>query len=121
MFKKPNQAKPKGSKKIRKGDTVIAISGNEKGQKGVVQACKGDKVVVQGLNVRSKHIKRTQENPKGRIVSVELPIHVSNVRVCVNENEGVKLKVRENDQGHRHLVYKQGEEEIVYRSVKKPK
>jgi large subunit ribosomal protein L24 len=113
--------KPNGTKKIRKGDTVIAITGNNKGQKGVVQSRHGDKVIVQGLNMRKKHVKRSQEAPQGRIVELERPIHISNVKLCVEGDEAVKLKVRTNEQGHRQFVYQKGDQEVVYRSVKKPK
>jgi large subunit ribosomal protein L24 len=109
------------SKKIRKGDRVVAISGNNRGLMGIVLSCKGDKVVVQGINIRKKHVKRSQEAPKGRIVEIERPIHVSNVKVCVEGDTAAKLKVRKNEQGDREFVYKQGDQEMVYRSVKKPK
>jgi large subunit ribosomal protein L24 len=115
------EKKPSGSKKIRKGDTVVAISGNSRGQTGIVQSCNGDKIIVQGLNMRKKHVKRTQDAPKGRIIEIERPIHLSNLKVCVEGDAGVKLKVRANEQGHRQLVYKKDDQEVVYRSVKKPK
>lgn len=117
MENKPNQS----TKKIRKGDRVVAISGNNKGLIGTVQSRKGDKAIVQGLNVRKKHVKKSQEAPKGRIVEIERPIHVSNLKVCVAGDTAAKLKVRNNDQGDREFVYKQGDQEMVYRSVKKPK
>lgn len=115
------ERKPSSTKKIRKGDKVIAISGNSRGQTGTVQSLKGDKVVVQGLNVRKKHVKRSQAVPQGRIVEIERPIHVSNLKVCVEGDTAAKLKVRTNEQGQRQFVYKQGDKEVVYRSIKKPK
>lgn len=116
MDKKPNE-----SKKIRKGDVVVAIAGNNKGLMGTVQSRKGEKVFVQGLNVRKKHIKKSQDAPKGRIIEIERPIHISNVKVCVEGETAKKLKVRTNEQGDRQFVYAKGDEELVYRSVKKPK
>ena len=56
----------KPSKKIRTGDKVIAIAGNNRGLSGTVLSKQGDKVIVQGLNVRKKHVKPTQANQKGR-------------------------------------------------------
>ena len=47
-------------KKIRKGDKVVGIAGNYRGQSGTVLSCNGDKVIVQGLNVRKKHVKPSQ-------------------------------------------------------------
>jgi large subunit ribosomal protein L24 len=117
MENKPNQS----TKKIRKGDRVVAISGNNRGQIGTVQSRNGDRVIVQGLNLRKKHVKKSQEAPKGRIVEIERPIHVSNLKVCVEGDTAAKLKVRTSEQGDREFVYKQGDQEMVYRSVKKPK
>lgn len=109
----------KKSKKIRKGDKVLAIAGNCRGQTGTVIRCDGDKVLVQGLNVRKKHVKKSQANPQGGIIDLEKPIHVSNLKVCLDDGQPINLKVRENDKGGRELYYKQGDKLIVYRSLKK--
>lgn len=116
MENKPNQ-----SKKMRKGDRVVAIAGNNRGLIGVVQSLKGDRVIVQGLNIRKKHIKKSQELPKGRIVEMERPVHISNLMICVEGDSAAKLKVRTNEEGVRQYVYKKGDQEMIYRSVKKPK
>lgn len=108
------------TKKIRKGDTVVVIAGNERGRVGTVQSCKEDTVVVQGLNVRKKHVKPNQAAPKGRIIEMERPIHVSNVKLYV-DGKAVKVKVRTDKQGDRQFVYQAGDQEVVYRSIKKPK
>lgn len=115
--------KPKSiTKKIRKGDTVIALAGDYKGKTGVVRSCHGEKVVVEGINLRKKHIKRSQQAPQGGTVTVEKPIHVSNIRLCIGEsNTPIKLKVRANAKGDRQFVYQEGGKEVVYRSVKNPK
>ncbi len=76
--------------KIRKGVKVIAISGNSKGLVGEVLFVMEDRVIVQGLNVRKKHIKRSQQNPKGGVVSRETPIHVSNLRVWSESEKSEK-------------------------------
>ncbi len=67
--------------KIKKGDKVIVISGFYKGKTGIVQRAYPslNKVVVEGINVRKKHKKPTQQNPEGSIVDVYAPIDVSNV------------------------------------------
>lgn len=66
---------------IKKGDKVIVITGADKGKTGLVQKTfpKLDKVVVEGINVRKKHRKPTQNNPDGAILEIYAPIHVSNV------------------------------------------
>jgi large subunit ribosomal protein L24 len=67
--------------KIKKGDTVVILSGKDKGKTGdVVRAIPSeDKVVVQGINMISKHRKPTQANPQGGIERIEAPMHVSKV------------------------------------------
>ncbi|MGN6703669.1 MAG: 50S ribosomal protein L24 [Burkholderiaceae bacterium] len=66
--------------KIRKGDEVIVLAGKDKGKRGVVKQCDGDRVVVEGVNVAKK---ATRPNPMtgatGGIVDKLMPIHVSNV------------------------------------------
>ncbi len=66
---------------IRKGDMVIVTSGNDRGVTGEVlrMLLKVDRVVVQGVNIRAKHLKPSQVNPQGGIVRREMPIHMSNV------------------------------------------
>ena len=66
---------------VRKGDQVVVISGNDKGKSGqVIEVLRGmNKVVVQGMNLRVKHTKPTQQKPQGERVTREFPIHSSNV------------------------------------------
>lgn len=108
------------NKKIRKGDKVVAIAGNNRGQIGTVLARSGDKVVVQGLNIRKKHVKRSQQNTAGGIIEIEKPIHISNLKVCNENDQPMKLKVAVDDNGERQLVYRDDHgNDIVYRSLKK--
>lgn len=106
-------------KKIRKGDKVIGISGAFKAQSGTVLSCKGDKVIVQGLNVRKKHVKPSQQNQRGGIVELEKPIHISNLRVCTADDKPVKLKVHVTKAGEKQFRYKVDGEDVLYRSLKK--
>lgn len=66
---------------IKKGDKVVVITGRDKGKEGIVQKAypRLEKVVVEGINIRKKHRKPTQQNPEGSIVEMYAPIHVSNV------------------------------------------
>jgi len=107
------------SKWIRKGDRVLVIAGNSKGQTGEVLACMGDRVLIQGVNIRKKHMRRTQETQGGRIVEMEMPIHRSNVCLCTKEGKPFRVRVKVQADGSKDLVRK-GKEEEVYRSVKKP-
>lgn len=78
---------------VRKGDTVIVTAGNDRGVTGEVLRVlpKRDRVVVQGVNVRAKHIKPSQTNPQGGVVHREMPIHISNVSPVV---DGAPTRVR---------------------------
>lgn len=69
--------------KIKKGDKVRVISGNEKGKEGIVQRVfpKLNKVVVENVNVRKKHKKPTQANPQGQVLDIYAPIDASNVMI----------------------------------------
>ena len=71
--------------KIKKGDIVQVISGNENGKSGrVIKVFPArDKVVVEGLNMVKKHTRPTQENPQGGIMEMEASIHISNVMLIV--------------------------------------
>ncbi len=106
-------------KNIRKGDTVMAIRGNNKGQTGVVLSCGNDRVLVQGLNIRKKCVKKSEIHPNGGIIDIEAPIHVSNIRICIGD-EPVKLKTRCNKQGEKELYYVKDGKETLYRPIKKP-
>ena len=68
--------------KVRVGDKVRILAGKDRGKEGkvIVTLKKKDKVVVEGINIIKKHMKPTQ-NSEGGIISVEAPIHVSNVKV----------------------------------------
>lgn len=110
-----------GSKKIRKGDMVLITAGNSKGQKGEVLAVTGEKVVVKGINVCKKHVKKTKETPAGGTVDIERPIHVSNVSACDSEGNAVKLKFRFGDNGEKVLCYTKDDQNVVWRTVKPSK
>lgn len=69
--------------KVRVGDKVRILAGKDRGKEGkvILTLKKKDKVVVEGINIVKKHIKPNQMNETGGILSVEAPIHVSNVKV----------------------------------------
>ena len=75
------------SMNIKKGDTVRVLSGKDKGKEGQVVRSLPSKqrVVVEKVNMVKKAMRPTQQNPQGGIMSVEAPIHVSNVMVICPE------------------------------------
>ena len=73
--------------KIKKGDTVQDLSGNDKGKKGEVLEVipKDSKIVVKGVNVRKKHIKPRKQGEEGGIIPVECAINSSKVNVVCSK------------------------------------
>ncbi len=86
--------------RIRKGDQVIVIAGDDKGKKGEVVRVAGDKVVVQNVNIIKRHTKPNPAGqPAGGIIEREAPIHISNVMLfnpASGKGERVGFKVLED-------------------------
>jgi large subunit ribosomal protein L24 len=105
---------------IKKDDKVYVLTGNDKGKTGTVIGIKEDRVLVQGVNVRKKHIKKSQKSQASQVLSIEMPIHISNVALCDKEGKKIKkINVTRNDKKNRDLTYFDGEKEIVHRTIKK--
>lgn len=70
---------------VRKGDTVVITAGKDRGKTGdVIRVIpEEDRVVVEGVGIRTVHVKPTQANPQGALVKRETPIHISNVSPAV--------------------------------------
>ena len=68
---------------VHKGDQVEVISGNFRGSTGTVLAVlqKKQRVLIEGVRMIKKHVRKSQENPQGKIAEREGPIHISNVKV----------------------------------------
>ena len=78
---------------VRTGDTVLVTAGNDKGAVGEILTVltKKDRVVVKGVNIRTRNIKPTQQNPTGGTIKKEMSIHVSNVSPLI---DGKPARVR---------------------------
>lgn len=96
--------------KIRKGDTVVVVSGASKGTRGTVLSVdrKNGKVVVEGVAMVYRHVRRNHpKSPQGGRLHVEMPIDASNVMLVDPEsNKPTRVGVRVNDQGARELYAK---------------
>jgi large subunit ribosomal protein L24 len=93
----------KGAKlHVRKGDTAIVISGNDKGKKGKVLEVipAKSRAIIEGVNMITKHVKPSANNPEGGIERTEASIHISNIMV-VDPSSGEPTKVgrKLNDNG----------------------
>ncbi|GAA0724980.1 50S ribosomal protein L24 [Aquimarina litoralis] len=82
--------------KIKSGDTVKVIAGDNKGQQGTVQKVLKDKnkAIVEGVNLVSKHKKPSAANPQGGIVKQEAPIHISNLSLLTSNGETTRVGYR---------------------------
>lgn len=85
--------------KLKKGDIVQVITGNDKGASGRILAVYPDKmrVLVEGVNIRKKHERPSQKNQKGGIVSKEMPIHYSNVMLLDSDKNPTRLGIRRDE------------------------
>lgn len=74
---------------VKRGDEVVVISGTEKGKRGkIIQVLtKKDRVVVEGVKMIKKHMRKSQQYPQGAIIEREGSVHVSNVMSAVKFDE----------------------------------
>jgi large subunit ribosomal protein L24 len=79
---------------VHKGDNVEVISGNFRGSSGKVLEVlpKKQRVLIEGVRLIKKHLKKSQDNPQGKIAEREGPIHISNVRVLERGEKAAKGK-----------------------------
>jgi large subunit ribosomal protein L24 len=100
--------------KIKRGDTVVVISGKERGKRGEVERVlpKENRVVVGGVNVRTRHAQPTQQNQQG-LYTFEAPIHVSNVMlVDPSSGEPTRVGYRFTETGQKLRVSRKSGEDI---------
>jgi large subunit ribosomal protein L24 len=105
------------SMKIKKGDTVLVITGKDKGAKGKVLVAYPDtnKVLVEGVNRIKKHtrVSTTQRGAKsGGIVTQEAPIHVSNVMVVDSEGKATRVGATKDENGRTVRVSRRSGKEL---------
>lgn len=80
--------------KIKKGDTVLVISGKYRGKTGKALKAfpKEEKILVEGINIVKKHQKPKRSGEKGEIIQMPSPIHVSNVKlICKNCKKATRV------------------------------
>lgn len=80
--------------KLKTGDKVTVIAGANKGKEGKILKVLDEKVIVEGVNIITKHIKPKYNNGEGEIVKTEAPIHRSNVKV-IESSKNKKTKKEE--------------------------
>ena len=101
-------------RKIRSGDEVLVTSGRNKGQRGRVRVnlVERDRIVIEGVNFVTKHIKRGRARQAG-LVQVEAALHVSNVRlICPNCGQPTRVGVRPDASGKNERFCKKCEQTV---------
>lgn len=107
---------------VRKGDTVMVTAGVHKNTTGVIDRVlrSEDRVIIKGLNLRTKNVRPTQLNPQGGQVTKELPIHISNVSPVV-DGKPVRVRFKTRDDGSKvRVAAKRGVEERELGVVRGP-
>jgi len=99
--------------KLKTGDKVVVISGANKGKEGKITKVLDDKVIVEGVNVRKKHLKPKNNNGTGEIVEIERPIHRSNVMIVdPKTKKPTKIKIDFDKNGKKIRISKKSNEKI---------
>ena len=103
---------------VRKGDMVLVTAGNNRGTVGEVLEVitDSDRVIVKGVNIRTKNLRRSQTRPQGGQVKQEMPIHISNVSPVVDgkpsrvrfvtKPDGSKVRVATRGGKELHTLHK---------------
>ncbi|MCH7790796.1 MAG: 50S ribosomal protein L24 [Planctomycetes bacterium] len=107
---------------VRKGDTVMITAGDQRGKVGEIKRVipKSDRVIVQGVNLRTKHLKPTRINPQGGIITKEAPIHISNVSPVV-DGRPVRVRFKTRDDGSKLRVSATKDEKTIGREIHGPR
>ena len=92
---------------IRREDTVMVISGKDKGRTGRVITVdwKRERILIEGVNMVTRHTKPNAANQKGGLIKIEAPVHYSNVQLYNPTLErGVRVKIQTSDAGVKNRV-----------------
>ena len=111
-MKKQQQKRFRPKMKIKKGDMVRVVSGGQKGKEGRVLAVFPDtnRVIVEGINIISRHTKPNADNPDGGIIKKEAPIHASNVMLLIGGNT---TRVGRKEDNGKLVRYSKKTDEII--------
>jgi len=100
---------------IRKGDTVMIIAGDSKGQQGkvlVVEKAK-EMAIVEGVNMVSKHTKPNTKNPQGGIIKKEAPVHISNLMIVDGTGKPSRISRKVDAKSKKLVRYSKKTGEVI--------
>lgn len=99
--------------KLKKGDKVVIIAGSNKGKEGTITKVLDEKVIIEGVNLRKKHLKPKNNNGTGEIIEQEAPIHASNVMIIdPKTKKPTKIKKVIDEKGKKIRISKKSNEKI---------
>ena len=100
---------------IKKGDNVMVISGNSKGQQGKVLFVdvEKQKAIVEGIHMVSKHTKPNAENPKGGIINKEGYVHISNLKVIDGSGKPTRIGRKLDEKSNKSIRYSKKSGEVI--------
>ena len=99
--------------KLKKGDKVVVIAGSNKGKEGTITKVLDEKVIIEGVNLRKKHLKPKNNNGTGEIIEQEAPIHASNVMIIdPKTKKPTKIKKVIDEKGKKIRISKKTNEKI---------
>tara|TARA_B100001769_G_scaffold59512_1_gene43625 strand:+ start:2799 stop:3116 length:318 start_codon:yes stop_codon:yes gene_type:complete len=102
-------------KKLKKGDSIIVVSGKDKGKKGeILRVIEPDKLIISNINLAKKHVKpNPNKNESGGIIEKEMPIHISNVMMFNPvSKKGDRVGFKNLEDGKKVRIYKSNKEVI---------
>ena len=100
---------------VKKGDTVLVLSGNDKGKRGKVLSVdvKSQRAIVEGIRLVSKHTRPNAEHPQGGIIKQEAPIHISNLMVVDNSGKPTRVGRKKDEKTGKSVRYSKKTGEII--------
>jgi len=100
---------------IKKGDIVVVISGNSRGEQGKVLFVEAEKrkAIVEGVNMMSKHTKPNTQNPKGGIVQKEGYIDISNLKVVDGSGKPTRIGRKLDEKTNKSVRYSKKTGEVI--------
>jgi large subunit ribosomal protein L24 len=100
---------------IRKGDTVMVIAGDSRGQQGKVLRVDTDKykAIVESVNMVSKHTKPNAKSPQGGIVKMEAPVHLSNLKIVDKSGKPTRIGRKLDPKTEKLVRYSKKSGEVI--------
>ncbi|RLD90337.1 MAG: 50S ribosomal protein L24 [Bacteroidetes bacterium] len=100
---------------IKKGDTVLVISGNDRGKQGRVLDIDTEKkrAIVEGVNMVKKHTRPNADNPKGGIIESESAVHISNLKVVDAKGNATRVGRKTDEKTGKTVRYSKKSGEVI--------